>query len=176
MAEERHGAEIARLEAEAAESPDAAAYDIEMSLSDAGTTEMATPTTVEPAPTILIVAEDDDQTVKSEPGIETNLRVFADTDAIRAMQVIARDRPELVILGREFMSSARGAALVNAIKTDSTLANTQIRVISRALDYVRLVRGPDPRATPDDALPGDPLPADYLGTRGARRYELRPVF
>ena len=63
---------------------------------------------------------------------------------------------------------------MNAIKTDLTLANTQIRVISRASDYVGLVRETDPQAASDDAMPGEPLPADYLGTRGARRYTLRP--
>ena len=65
---------------------------------------------------------------------------------------------------------------MNAIKTDRTLANTQIRVISRASDYACLVRRTDPPATSDDAMPGEPLPADYLGTRGARRYKLRPGF
>ena len=174
VAEERHRAEIARLEAEAAETADVAAYDIDLSLSNAGTTELASPTMVEQASTILIVAEDDDQAIKSEPGIDGNIRVFADTAAIRAMQVIARERPKMVVLGSEFVSSARGAALVNAIKTDSTLANTQIRVISRAIDYLRLVRDADPLAESDEELPGEPLPADYLGTRGARRYKLRP--
>lgn len=55
-----------------------------------------------------------------------------------------------------------------------TLANTQIRVISRAIDYLRLVRDADPLVASNDELPGEPLPADYLGTRGVRRYKLRP--
>ena len=63
---------------------------------------------------------------------------------------------------------------MNAIKTDRTLANTQIRVISQASSYVDLVLRTDLQAASDDALPGEPLPTDYLGTRGARRYRLRP--
>ena len=63
---------------------------------------------------------------------------------------------------------------MNGIKTDRTLANTQIRVIPRVSDYLRLVRRTDPPAASDDAMPGEPLAADYLGTRGARRYRLRP--
>ncbi len=173
-ADERHRAEIARLEAEAAEKRDAAASDIETPRHDAGMIEIPTLTTA--AQAILIVAEDEVQTVKSEPGFETNIRVFADTDSIRALQCISRDRPRVVVLGRAFVDSARGAALVNAIKTDPTLANTQIRVISRASDYVDLVRQTDPQAVSDDAMPGEPLPADYLGTRGARRYRLQPDF
>ena len=138
--------------------------------------ETPVPTTAEQAPTILIVAEDEVQTVKSEPGVETHIRVFADTDALRALQCISRDRPRVVMLGRAFVDSPRGAALVNAIRSDRTLANTQIRVISRASDYVGLVRRTEPQAALDDAKPGEPLPADFLGTRGAHRYTLRPDF
>ena len=174
VAEKRHRAEIRRLETEAAEIRDAAASDIETLQFDAGMMETPTPTTAARAPTILIVAEDEVQTVKSEPGFKTNIRVFADTDAIRALQCISRDRPRLVVLGRAFVDSSRGAGLVNAIKTDRTLANTQIRVISRASDYLCLVRRTGPQAASDDAMPGEPLPADYLGTRRTRRYKLRP--
>ena len=65
---------------------------------------------------------------------------------------------------------------MNAIKTDGTLTNTQIRVISKASDYLYLIRQTDPQLTSDDAMPGEPLPADHLGTRRARRYTLRPDF
>ena len=174
VAEKRHRAEIRRLETEAAEIRDAAASDIETLQYDAGMMETPTPTTAAQAPTILIVAEDEVQTVKSEPGFKTNIRVFADTDAIRALQCISRDRPRVVVLGRAFVDSCRGAGLVNAIKTDRTLANTQIRVISRASDFLCLVRRTGPQAASDDAMPGEPLPADYLGTRRTRRYKLRP--
>ena len=179
-AEKRHRAEIASLETEAAEIRDAAAsdsetrQDIETRQYDASMIDIRTPTTASQAPTVLIVAEDEVQTVKSEPAFEKNIRVFADSDAIRALRCISRERPRVVVLGRAFVDSARGAALVNAIKTDLTLANTQIRVISRASDYVGLIRETDPQAASDDAMPGEPLPADYLGTRGARRYKLRP--
>ena len=174
VAEKRHRAKIGRLETEAAEIRDAAASDIETLQYDAGMMETPTPTTAAQAHTILIVAEDEVQTVKSEPGFKTNIRVFADTDAIRALQCISRDRPRVVVLGRAFVDSSRGAGLVNAIKTDRTMANTQIRVISRASDYLCLVRRTGPQAASDDAMPGEPLPADYLGTRRTRRYKLRP--
>ena len=65
---------------------------------------------------------------------------------------------------------------MNASKTDRTLADTQIRVILRASDYAYLVRRTEPQAASDDAMPGEPLHADYLGTRAARRYKLPPGF
>ena len=198
-AEERHHAEIAHLETEASENRDAAtpdaparadtqagpgrmgsgkrrdtaASDIETPQHHTGMLELPTPPM---ALTILIGAEDEVQTVESDPDFDTNIRVFADTDAIRALRCISRERPRVVVLGRAFVGTLRGAALVNGIKTDRTLANTQIRVIRRVSDYLCLVRRTDPQAASDDPMPGEPLPADYLATREARRYKLRPGF
>ncbi len=125
------------------------------------------------ASVVLIVAEDEVQVVKSEPGFERDIRVFADTDAIKALQLITRDRPRLVVLGRAFINSDRGAALVNAIGTDHALADTQIRVLRQASDYLRLVsQRAEAGLTPGTAVPGEPLPDDYLGTRRARRFRM----
>ena len=121
----------------------------------------------------LIVAEDEARAVKSEPGFEMDIHVFADTDAIKALQLITRDRPRLVVLGRAFVASERGAALVNAIKTDQTLADTQIRVIGQASDYLDLVsQRAEAGFAPGTAVPGEPLPPDYLGPRQARRFRM----
>ena len=111
--------------------------------------------------------------VKSEPGFETDIHVFADTDAIKALQLITRDRPRLVVLGRAFTDSKRGAALVNAISTDPALADTQIRVLGQAGYYLHLVsQRAEAGLAPGTAVPGEPLPADYLGTRQARRFRM----
>ncbi len=125
------------------------------------------------ASVVLIVAADEVQAVKSVPGFETDICVFADTDAIKALQLITRDRPRLVVLGRAFTETERGLALVNAIRTDQTLADTQIRVLGQTSDYLRLVsQRAEAGLAPGTAVPGEPLPADYLGTRQARRFRM----
>ncbi len=125
------------------------------------------------ASVVLIVAADEVQAVKSVPGFETDIRVFADTDAIKAEQLITRDRPRLVVLGRAFTETERGLALINAIRTDQTLADTQIRVIGQASDYLDLVsQRAEAGFAPGTAVPGEPLPADYLGPRQARRFRM----
>ena len=124
--------------------------------------------------TVLIVAEDELQDLTSGLGPETYFRVFADTGSIRALECISRDRPGVVVLERAFVGTPRGASLVHAIKTDRGLADTQIRVISSADEYVRLVGQTEPEAVLDAAMPGEPLPADYLGTRAAPRHKLPP--
>ena len=125
------------------------------------------------ASVVLIVAENEVQAVKSEPGFETDIRVFADTDAIKALQLITRDRPRLVVLGQTFIDTERGAALVNAISTDQTLADTQIRVLAQAGDYVYLVsRRAEAGLESGTAVPRAPSPPDYLYTRQARRFRM----
>ena len=125
------------------------------------------------ASVVLIVPEDEVQAVTSEPGFETDIHVFADTDAIKALQLITRDRPRLVVLGRAFTETERGLALINAIKTDQTLADTQILLLGQASDYLRLVsRRAEAGFAPGTAVPGEPLPPDYLGPRRERRFRM----
>ena len=121
----------------------------------------------------MIVAENEAQVVKSEPGFETDIRVFADTDAIKARQLITHDRPRLVVLGRAFVDTVRGAALVNAIRTDQTLADTQIRVLGQVSDYLDLVsQRAEAGFAPGTAVPGVLLPLDHPGPRQAPRFRM----
>ena len=64
-----------------------------------------------------------------------------------------------------FAVTPRGAALINRIKADPTLRQSEIRVIAHNSDYVRVV----PRAAPPAA------PAlDQRGTRRAARFKMTP--
>ena len=59
------------------------------------------------------------------------------------------------------------------ISTDQTLADTQIRVLGQASDYLRLVsRRAEAGLESGTAVPGAPSPPDYLGTRQARRFKM----
>ena len=126
------------------------------------------------SPIILIVAAEEAKALKTEPGFEQDIRVFADTEAFKALEAIARARPRVVVLGRAFVGTARGAELINAIRADHALANCQIRVLGQASDYLHLAsRRAEAGLAPGTAVPGEPLPPDYLGTRLARRWEMR---
>ena len=122
---------------------------------------------------VLLVAEGDVRAVKSKPGLGTDIRVFADTDAFEALQHMIRDRPRLVVLGRVFADTERGAALINAIKTDETLADTHVRVLSQASDYLDLVSRREEAGFAPAAVDSRQPPArDYLGTRKAQRFRM----
>jgi hypothetical protein len=88
---------------------------------------------------------------------------FADADALRALETITKRRPALVALERVFAVTPRGAALINRIKADPALRQSEIRVLAHDSDYMRIV----PR-TPPPAAPA----LDQRGTRRAARFRI----
>lgn len=105
---------------------------------------------------------------------------FADTDALRALEEILRRRPKTIALERQFAATPRGAALINRIKADATLGDSEIRVVAHDSDYVRVVPRP---AAPSPAVAGVEFapvviappapPLDLRGTRRAQRYKIK---
>ena len=94
--------------------------------------------------------------------VDGEVLTFTDADALLALQTIMQRRPQLLALERMFAVTPRGAALINRIKADPTLRQTEIRVMSHNSDYTRVV----PRAAP----PTEAL--DQRGTRRAPRFKM----
>jgi hypothetical protein len=59
---------------------------------------------------------------------------FSDADALRALDVITKRRPDMVVLERLFAATPRGAALISRIKADPMLGRAEIRVLSHEGD------------------------------------------
>jgi hypothetical protein len=125
---------------------------------------------------------------------------FPDTQPLQALQAITERRPSLVVLERLFAATSRGAALINRIKSDPSLAQTEIRVLSHTGDYARVIARPAAR-TPEATAPaaagksdhasaaagnaaavasavnqapsGEARPLDWHGTRRAPRVPVR---
>jgi hypothetical protein len=125
---------------------------------------------------------------------------FPDTQPLQALQAITERRPSLVVLERLFAATSRGAALINRIKSDPSLAQTEIRVLSHTGDYARVIARPAAR-TPEATAPaavgksdhasaaaanaaavasavnqapsGEARPLDWHGTRRAPRVRVR---
>lgn len=118
-------------------------------------------------PCIVLVAPSDLlAAVKERAGaVDGEVLTFTDADALRAMQTIMQRRPQVVTLERMFAVTPRGAALINRIKADPTLRQSEIRVVAHNSDYVRVV----PRAAPPAAPP-----LDQRGTRRAARFKMTP--
>ncbi len=89
---------------------------------------------------------------------------FTDADALRALEIITRRRPNVVALERLFATTPRGAALINRIKADPALGQSELRVVAQDPEPVKA----DPAAqTPTTGSPD--LSIDQRGTRRAPR-------
>ena len=72
----------------------------------------------------------------------TEVIAFADSEALRALEVITTRRPRLVTLERLFAATPRGAALIHRIKADPALVGSEIRVVSHDSEYTRVLPHP----------------------------------
>lgn len=128
---------------------------------------------------------------------EGELLRFSDTEPIQALQAILERRPPLIVLERLFAATPRGAALINRIRTDPQLAQSDVRVMSHTGDYMRQVARPASavaagsgavvekgaaggpgvalasHASPASALEAVTRPLDWHGTRRASRTRAR---
>ena len=64
---------------------------------------------------------------------------FTDTDVLRALEAITARKPRLVALERLFAATPRGTALINRIKSDPALTETELRVLAHDSDYNRVL-------------------------------------
>ena len=90
---------------------------------------------------------------------------FPHVDALAALQTITQRKPQLVALERLFAMTSRGAALINRIKADPSLRDTEIRVLAHDSNYSRIVPRHTAPAIADPAL-------DQRGTRRAPRFKM----
>ena len=97
------------------------------------------------------------------------IAVFADTDSLQALEAIKTKRPKLVALNSLFADTARGAALVAQLKSDSQLTGIDLRVLIEDENKVPLVLA-DQASSPEKALLETSRPLDRAGTRAALRY------
>jgi hypothetical protein len=112
----------------------------------------------------------------ASPDVE--LLAFTDADALLALDAIVERRPAIIALERLFAATPRGAALINRIKADPSLLQSEIRVVSHDSDYSRVSprKATDIPAPPAPAIAGvtvaPPPPLDYRGTRRAPRFKI----
>jgi len=147
------------------------------------------------APAVIIAALNLTPSLCERLADEGELLTFADTEPIQALQTILEQRPRLIVLERLFAATPRGAALINRIKTDPQVSQSEIRVMSHTGDYTRVVsRGAvaEPAAIAPPVYSGvsdarereyeadapvatadAPRQLDWHGTRRAARYRIR---
>jgi PilZ domain len=120
---------------------------------------------------ILIAAPDVVPALRERLQADSQVVTFADSDPVRAMRAIIAHRPAIIALERLFAASPRGAALITRIKSDPSLDESEIRILSHNSSYQRVSprrRGALPKAT--TAKPARSLDP---GTRRAPRFPMK---
>ena len=128
----------------------------------------------------VLIASPEYLTVLKEREELSEATAFTDGDALRALDTITRQRPQVVAVERMFAASSRGAALINRIKADPTLGDCEIRIVAHDSNYSRVSprRPTDPAAAPAVAVEEAPPPVahppqlDWKGTRRAPRFKI----
>jgi hypothetical protein len=93
---------------------------------------------------------------------------FADGEALRALEQIIQRRPHRVALERTFAITTRGAALINRIKADPALTQSEIRVVTPDTEPPAAM---DPVPASATTAP-EPASLDGVGTRRLPRQPL----
>jgi hypothetical protein len=110
----------------------------------------------------------------TERGEFQDALAFADTDALRALEAITRQRPAVVALERMFAATSRGAALINRITADPSLTACEIRLVAHDHQFARVpaaaAASVATMAVAPEAAPAAPL--DQRGTRRAPRFRV----
>jgi PilZ domain len=119
-------------------------------------------------PTVLIASPEFLPALKERKELGETV-AFADTDALKALDLITRQRPKVVALERDFAATSRGTALINRIKADPSLTECEIRIISHdngdgTTSPVAVVETPAPSVVA--------APLDQTGTRRAPRFSI----
>ena len=115
---------------------------------------------------VLIGAEDLLPTLKDRTGPgPADVLLFAEADALRALEAITSRRPLVVAIEKEFAATPRGTALINRIKADPALVPCEIRIVAPDADPVVVPRT-------KSSHNATPQPLDQRGTRRAPRFRV----
>ena len=118
---------------------------------------------------VLIGSPEQLQALKARAEL-ASAQAFSDTEALRALETITKERPAVVALEKLFASSSRGTALINRIKADPALGACEIRIVSNGAAAEPAPLPPEP--APAAPAPAPAAPLDQRGTRRAPRFPI----
>jgi PilZ domain-containing protein len=135
--------------------------------------------------TVLIAAAEHITSLKEREELVDTV-MFSDAEALKALDLITRQRPKVVLLDRLFADTSRGTALINRIKADPSLVSCEIRIVEDNRSYSQVAQhraegtgaglgaaGGGGAGLVVEDLPSPPSTAlDQIGTRNAPRFKV----
>ena len=126
-----------------------------------------------PSRIVLIGLADSLSVLQERLDQAAEIQTYTDGEALEALDHIMTTKPEVVAMQDEFSESSRGVALINRIKDDPTLAETEVRILAKDAkrNRVAVKRGGKGGGT---AVLDEPKPIlDQKGTRRAPRVKVK---
>ena len=120
---------------------------------------------------IIIAKSEHTAALRKRLGTHSTVAVFPDSESLQALEAILNRPPKILVLDPTFASTARGAALVARLKTESHLRGIDLRVLIEDETKVPLVLS-QPVTAPEKALLQASRPLDRAGTRRAVRFPM----
>ena len=126
-----------------------------------------------PSGIVLIASAEHLPSLQQRPEF-AGAQAFSDADALKALELISKQRPDVVALERLFAATSRGAALINRIKADPSLADCEVRIVAHDTNYSRVSprRPGDPTSVAVEEPAEPPRGLDWKGTRRAPRFKM----
>ena len=126
---------------------------------------------------VVIGAADLLATLQQLLGADADIRVFAESEPIKALQAILELHPDLIVLASTFASTARGIALLNRINSDPALAGSEVRIAKAGEGLQepigRAASVGDGTVSPPAHIADPSRPLDWRGTRRMLRTRVR---
>ncbi len=127
-------------------------------------------------PCIVVIAAPDVLPKLSKRASHPDAEVlsFTDADALRALEVITKRKPAVVGLERGFAATPRGAALINRIKADASLAACDLRIVAYDAEFAQPSAKKSAAGAPvrNGAAAAPAAPLDHHGTRRVPRFRI----
>jgi hypothetical protein len=123
-------------------------------------------------PSVVVIGKADQAAgFRKRLGAEESVALYADSDALRAIEAVLAHPPRILALDRGFVITSRGAALVARLRAEPRLCSIDVRVLAEDDTNIPIILNARPAGL---GLEGAVLkmshPLDYCGTRRAPRF------
>lgn len=121
------------------------------------------------SPSIIVVARSEQAAgLRKRLAADSAVELFSDAEALKALDAVLDHAPRILALDRMFAATARGAALVRRVKSETRASATDIRVLAEDEDNQPLILSG--RIGSVESVLKASHPLDYCGTRRALRF------
>lgn len=121
------------------------------------------------SPAVIVIARSEQAAgLRKRLATDSTVVLFSEAEALKALDAVLDHAPRILALDRTFAATARGAALVRQVKSETHASVTDVRVLAEDEDNQPLILSG--RIASVESVLKASHPLDYCGTRRALRF------